>query len=215
MTYLKVPAHVQADAERDAKAHGSTLAYAAGPDDLSELSKISNAAPTKAELLERFGDEGYRENPDGTWTLDVSAERARDRADVADALKPQMRLEIERGGKTQAAMPRTKVRRKDGVVVEVSPENERAVCVLMGSVPVIHHGGLRCERFSDGLLWRKVGARWECTGKCAFTRPYFPCRSPDCDWCGAGRDEAGPVASRRQGDNPRERPTRTATIAAE
>jgi len=200
VSYLRVPANVLEDARKDAKEHGSEVGYAVGPADLSELSKIAAAAPSKQDLLERFGHQGYHEEPDGTWTLDVSATRARDRADIADALKPQMGLEIERGAKTQAAMERTKVRRKDGVVVEVSPENERAVCEIMGSVPVIsRHGGLKVERFDDGLLWRKVGAQWEPTGRCAFTPPLFPCRSPDCDWCGAGGRDVSAVSRHASG----------------
>ena len=189
MSYRNASGAAVADFEADAATRGSEVPYVAGDADIGELVKIEQAAPSKADLLDAFGDEGYHENADGTWTLDVAGS-AKTNGLGRELLAPQMDCEIARGGKTEARAELVEVRRPDGSLVRVNAGNEEIACRMSGSLPVTRYKFRHEYRTAQsGLLWRSVRGRneWEPLGKCSFTPPYFPCSSPQCSWCGSGR----------------------------
>jgi hypothetical protein len=116
-----------------------------------------------------FGTKGYREKPDGSWTLDGGGTKKQ--ADAwREMTEPVRRLQIDRGEKVQGRQETVTVRRPDGSLDRVAARYE-GLAASSGSTAVVRYGGLRVIRAPDGLLYRetRLGNRWECTGKRRLT----------------------------------------------
>lgn len=183
MSVFEAPAAVIEEAEREAKSRGSKLAYCVNADALTPI--VNAKQKMESEIKERFGDEAHYDPETDTYTMDLT--NPKEASAVRDIEQPWLRVKTERSSQTQAAVSDKQVEVRcagTGNVVRVSPENEREVCEVLGSSPVIRwRKTIRLEKFSDGLLYRETMGEWECLNRCAMTRPHFECANPSCEWC--------------------------------
>lgn len=149
----------------------------------SESVKLSEkqirATPSKHDLLRELGPKGYREKPDGSWTYDVPADKAR----LFDGMIAESRAaDIARGQLLQSALPRFTVRDADGIVRRIPCSSEEAGAIKERQMAAkglirahVKYGGVRVESDADGNLWRKLpGDRgWEPLGRKCLTTPFF------------------------------------------
>lgn len=112
--------------------------------DLEEQARISAATPTKHEVIEALGVDGYSERPDGTWEYAVtreywSPEKNRRRIRLVNEMMRKKRLmEVERSIRRGETEDRVKIK-FGGRIREVPPHMEEALA-RKGGRPVIFWG---------------------------------------------------------------------------
>lgn len=80
----------------------------------------AEASPQRADFEREFGKNKVKDEPDGSWSLTVREDK-----DIRKAYEMQegsRKIEVEEGYKQQAAMPRERVIRRDGRMVEFPEE---------------------------------------------------------------------------------------------
>lgn len=114
-------------------------------EDAEEQARISAATPTKYEVIEALGADGYTERPDGTWEYAVTREhwapeKNRRRIRIVNEMMRKKRiLETERSMRRGETDGKVKLRLGDGRVREVPPHMEEAMA-RKGARPVIFWG---------------------------------------------------------------------------
>ena len=152
--------------------------------ELVELQAIRSVKPSTADVKQAFRHR-LTETPDGKFTVDLKT-----RAEILafrEMAQPSRRRLRDRMHRISAETPTVKMTTPQGEVREIR-EAVAESAARNGMRPVVAIKISRWtsfERGEDGLLYREnLSGGWDCLGRCAISRPYFPCTHPACEWCG-------------------------------
>lgn len=103
-----------------------------------------DASPKREDFEREFGKQRIKNEADGSWSLSLHY-----RADIRKAHEMQegtRKLDVDRGYELHSRVPRQRVVRRDGRVIEVAEEGEHAA---KRNIRPLGRGGVSaCERFS-------------------------------------------------------------------
>lgn len=152
---------------------------AADTTDLVESNaKIIRESPARQNFKDALGKRRahyLKDNPDGTWELDVPRDDPRAVAAVKDLGDKSRRLYSEH---TQEFAARRKpdmarMRTKDGRTVTVHAENEGWLHKKTGAVPAPVYRGVGVYAGPNGMLFRDIAGYWYPTGRTCLGTPIF------------------------------------------